>query len=309
MVHDRVTVFGGSGFLGRHLVKRLAGDGSVVRVAVRDPEAAMFLKPMGGVGQIVPVRIDVREEASVARAVEGAGAVVNAVAAYVETGGITFEAIHVAGARNVAQESARAGVARLVHLSGIGSTERSPSAYVQSRARGETAVKAAFEAATILRPSVIFGPEDAFFNTLAAIARLSPVLPLFGGGRARVQPVYVGDVAEAARVALADAAAAGATYELGGPGVYTYRELMEILLAEIGRRRLLVPVPFFVAELQAAILSLLPRPPFTRDQVELMRRDNLVGRKARTFADLGIEPVALETILPTYLARFRPRGA
>jgi NADH dehydrogenase len=304
----RATVFGGSGFIGRHIVRRLAAEGAVVRVAVRRPNQALFLKPMGAVGQIVPVAADVRDEAAVAAAVHGAEDVINATSLYVERGRATFAAVHEKGAETVARAAAEAGVARFVQLSGIGADPRSPSRYARSRARGEQLVRAAFPGATILRPSIVFGPEDKFFNTFAALAQLSPALPLFGGGRTRLQPVYVGDVAEAARRALHDTSAPGKTYELGGPRVYTFRELLELLLAEIGRHRLLVPVPFMIAEIQAAFLSLLPSPPLTRDQVKLLKADNVVTGGALGLEDLGITPTAAEVVLPTYLDRFRRGG-
>jgi uncharacterized protein YbjT (DUF2867 family) len=308
MTARRATIFGGSGFIGRHIVRRLAAEGVIVRVAVRHPNQALFLKPMGNVGQIVPIAADVRDEAAVAAAVDGAEAVINAVGLYVERGRATFAAVHETGAETVARAAASAGVARLVQFSGIGADSRSPSRYARSRARGEQVVRAAFPRATILRPSIVFGPEDAFFNTFAALAQLSPALPLFGGGRTRLQPVYVGDVAEAARRALHDPAAPGQIYELGGPRVYTFRALLELLLAEIRRRRLLVPVPFVIAEIQAAFLSLLPNPPLTRDQLKLLRSDNVVTPGMPGFKELGITPTAAEVVLPTYLDRFRRGG-
>lgn len=298
MAQGQVTVFGGSGFLGRRIAGRLAAGGAAVRVAVRNPDAAPA--PEGGAGRIVPVRADVRDEDSVTRAVEGSGAVVNAVGLYVERGEATFDAVHVLGARHVARQSARAGIARLVHVSGIGAEPNSESSYVRARAAGETAVREAFPGATILRPSVLFGPEDAFFNTLAALARVAPALPLFGGGMARLQPVYVDDVAEAAARVLARPSARGQTYELGGPRVYTYKALMRLLLEEIGRKRILVPVPYGLGEVLAVLAGILPNPPLTRDQVILMKTDNVVGANVPALADLGIEPTAVETVLPTY---------
>ena len=308
MTLGRVTVFGGSGFLGRHIVKRLAARGTVVRVAVRHPDDALFLKPMGNVGQIVPVYADVRDEETVARVVAGVDGVVNAVGLYVEKGRLTFAAVHEQGALHVARQAAAAGVPGLVHISGIGASRRSDSKYVRSRAVGEELVRGAFEKATILRPSVLFGPDDAFFNTLAALVRLSPIVPVFGGGKAKVQPVYVGDVAEAAVRVLDVAEAAGKTFELGGPRIYTYAELMALVVEMTGRRRLLVPIPFVIAELQAAILSLLPDPPLTRDQVKLMKYDNTASPEAPGLKDLGIEPRSVEAVVPAYLDRFRRPG-
>ena len=328
MAHRRVTVFGGSGFIGRHLVQRLAADGATVRVAVRDPERALFLKPMGDVGQIVPVRADLRDEARVSAAVAGSQAVVNLVGILYETRHHGFADIHYRGAERVAQAARAAGVERLVQVSAIGAGPHAPSAYARSKAAGEAAVLKAFPEATIVRPSVVFGPEDDFFNRFAALARLLPALPVFGcgppklvlsgagaprldlygGGGTKFQPVYVGDVAEAIMKILGDPATQGKTYQLGGPRLYSFKALMELVLREIGRRRFLVPVPFFVAEIQAAFLGLLPKPPLTRDQVRLLKSDNVVPDDALTLADLGIEPTAAEVILPTYMDRFRPHG-
>lgn len=310
---QRATVFGGSGFIGRQIVKRLAQKDVVVRVAVRDPEAALFLKPMGDVGQIAPIYADVRSEKSVAAAVEGVEIVVNAVSLGVQTRRNRFADVHVAGARRVARLAAAAGVRRLVHLSGLGSDPISDSAYIAARGRGEIAVREAFPSATLLKPSVVFGPGDYFFTTFAEMARLSPVLPLFGGGTARVQPVYVGDVADAALKALevpppAGRPGTGATYELGGPTVYTYRDLMELLLRIVNRRRMLVSVPERIALIMSAFASLLPTPPLTRDMVKLAVADNVVGASAKGFKDLGIVPTTVEVILPTYMDRYRRGG-
>jgi uncharacterized protein YbjT (DUF2867 family) len=299
----RVTVFGGSGFLGREIVRRLAADGAEVRVAVRHPERAASLTEGLPGAEITPVHADVWDEASVAPAVEGSEAVVNTVGHYVARGQATFEAIHGQGAMHVAQASAAAGVGRLVHISGIGADPASESPYVRARGIGERLVREAFPEATILRPSVMFGPEDAFFNQLAAIARLMPVLPLFGRGDVRLQPAYVGDVAQAVASALKRDDSRGRTYELGGARAYTYKSLLQLLLDQLGRRRLLVPVPYVGWELIAALLSPLPRRPISRDQVILMKRDNVVAEGALSFADLGITPRAVEEILPTYLPR------
>ena len=302
----RATVFGGSGFIGRQIVKRLAQRDVVVRAAVRDPEDALFLKPMGAVGQIAPVYGDVRSEKAVAAAVAGVDLVVNAVSLGVQTRRNRFADVHVNGARRVARLAAAAGVKRLVHLSGIGSDPNSDSAYVAARGRGDVAVREAFPAATLLKPSVVFGPGDHFFTTLAAMARLSPALPLFGGGAARIQPVYVGDVADAAVKSLdADASAA---YELGGPTVYTHRELMRLLLQTVGRRRMLVAVPERIALIMAFFASLLPGVPLTRDMVKLAVADNVVAAGAPGLKDLGIAPTSVEVILPTYMDRYRKSG-
>lgn len=307
MKYSRVTVFGGSGFLGRQIVRRLAGDGAQVRVAVRHPEHASFLAAASTAGQIVPVYADVWDEASVGPAVDGADAVVNTVGHYVEQGKASFAAIHGQGAKQVARASAIAGVLRLVHISGLGADPASGSPYVRARGIGERLVKEAFPEATILRPSVLFGPGDAFLNRLAGLARVMPVLPLFGTGETRLQPVYVRDVAEAAAQALAAPVTKGKVYELGGPRVYTYKALVQLVLAQIERRRLLIPVPYLVWELLAALLAPLPNRPISRDQVILMKRDNMVGANALTFAELGIAPTSLEVILPTYMGQ-RPAG-
>jgi NADH dehydrogenase len=232
--------------------------------------------------------------------VEGADAVVNTVGHYVATGRRTFEAIHGHGAMHVARASAAAGVQRLVHISGLGSDPASASPYVRARATGERLVRDAFPSATILRPSVVFGPEDAFINRLAALARLMPVLPLFGRGDVKLQPVYVGDVAEAAAKALATPVSQGKTYELGGPRAYPYKELLRLVLAATGRKRLLIPVPYLVWDILALLMSRLPRAPVSRDQVTLMKRDNVVAADALTLADLGIAPTSVEAILPDY---------
>ena len=306
MALRRVTVFGGSGFVGRAITRRLAADGAAVRVAVRHPERAAFLQDEGHPGEITLVRADVWDAASVAPALAGADAVVNTVGHYVERGAASFDAIHGAGARAVASAAAAAGVARLVHISGIGADPASASPYVRARAAGERLVREAFPAATILRPSVMFGPEDAFFNRLADLARLLPVLPLFGRGAVRLQPVYVKDTAAAVARALGDPAAPGRTYELGGPRIYRYADLVRLTLEQTGRRRLLLPVPYLVWDVIATLLAPLPNRPVSRDQVTLMRQDNVVGPGQPGLSDLGITPTALEAILPTYLGRHRP---
>ena len=301
-----VTVFGGSGFLGRRLVRRLAAEGATMRVAVRHPDRARSALRASGVDGVTVIRVDVRDQASVTAAVAGADAVVNAVSAYVEKGGVTFEAVHEHGAETIAREAAAAGVARLVLVSGIGADPGSGSPYIRARGRGELAVRQAFPGATIIRPGAMFGPGDALFGTIAELVRLFPVLPLIGGGRTRLQPVYVEDVAEAISRMLADSVTAGQTYELAGPGVYTLRELVGIALHFIGRRRLLVPVPFAVAEVQARLLELLPSPPLTTGQVDLLKEDNVASGALPGFRELDIQPKAVEEIVPTYIGRSRP---
>lgn len=304
----RVTVIGGSGFIGRYVVKRLAHEGAVIAVVSRHASEARFLQPMGDVGQIARIDASLADEPALAAALAGAQSVVNATGVLYERGSQTYEAIHHQGPARLARLAAAAGVAQMVHLSAIGADPSAPAAYARSKAAGEAAVRAAFPAATILRPSIVFGPEDDFFNRFGAMARFSPVLPLIGGGHTRFQPVYVGDVADAAVAALGTAEAAGQVYELGGPKVYTFRELMERLLAEIGRQRLLVPLPYGLASFQAWFLEFLPKPLLTRDQVKLLRRDNVVAPGALTLADLGVTPTAFDLILPTYLDRFRRAG-
>ncbi len=307
-----VTVFGGSGFVGAAVVRALAKRGARVRVAVRNPGRGYRLRMLGDVGQIEIVQANLREPQSVARALEGAEACVNAVAVLYESGRQTFQALHVDGARAVAEAARDAGVQRFVQISAIGAGEGSPSLYGRTKAAGEAAVRAAFPAAAILRPSVVFGPGDAFFNRFAAMATLSPALPLIGGGHTRFQPVYVGDVAQAVAQAALDPAAAGRDYELGGPGVYTFKDLMTLLLAEISRRRLLVNVPFGLAGLlgrMGDLMAVTPfAPPITSDQVALLKADNVVAAGALGLADLGVNATALEPILPTYLYTYLRGG-
>jgi len=303
-----VTVFGGTGFIGRYLVQLLARDGWAIRVAVRHPGRAQFLRPLGEVGQITPLCVRVQDAEAVAAAVSGAEAVANLTGILFESGRQRFQSVHAEGAKAIAAAAAAAGVKTLVHVSAIGAAPQAPAAYARSKGEGEAAVRAAFPAATILRPSVVFGAEDDFFNRFAEMARFSPVLPLIGGGTTRFQPVYVGDVAQALARALGDPACRGKVYELGGPRTYSFKELLQLLLKVIGRRRALVNLPFGLAKLQAGFLELLPKPPLTRDQVTLLRQDNVVAQGALTLADLGIEATAVEAVLPSYLDKFRPGG-
>jgi uncharacterized protein YbjT (DUF2867 family) len=302
------TVFGGSGFIGRYVVTNLARAGWLVRVAVRRPDEALFLKTAGAVGQVTPFAANVRDRASITRAVAGAEAVVNLVGILFEGGPQKFAAVHAEGAKAIAEEAARAGARHFVHISAIGADANSDSAYARTKAAGEAAVRQAFPNATILRPSIVFGPEDGFFNRFARMTLISPALPLIGGGRTRFQPVYVGDVAEAVVRAIEDPAATGQTYELGGPNAYSFAELMRMLLNEIGRHRLLVPLPFAMASLMGAVAQCLPSPQLTIDQVRQLKRDNVVSGTLPGLADLGIAPTAVEAILPTYLDRYRARG-
>ncbi len=305
MAQARVVVFGGSGFIGRYVVKRLAAAGHPVRVACRDVERAKFLKPMGAVGQISPMQTNVRFPETVNAACEGMDWVVNLVGILYQSGAQHFDSVQAEGANTIAKAAAAAGASRLVHVSAIGADPESDSLYAQSKAAGEAAVKAAFPAATVIRPSVVFGPEDDFFNRFANLARCSPVLPLIGGGHTKMQPVYVGDVADAICKALEDDACAGETYELGGPRILSMKEIMEYTLVEAGMKRLLLPLPSAIAAVQASLLELLPKPPLTRDQLKLLAQDNVVSDGAKGFADLGITPTPVEAVVPRYLGRFR----
>jgi uncharacterized protein YbjT (DUF2867 family) len=302
-----VTIFGGTGFLGRHTVRALAKAGWRIKVAARRPARGFFLRPLGQVGQIDFVKCDIADKDQVAAALAGSDAVINLCGILFQSGQ-SFEDVQAHGAANIAEAAAAAGVSSLVHVSAIGADKDSDSTYAQTKAQGEAAVRAAFPAATILRPSIVFGPEDDFFNRFAAMARMSPVLPLVGGGKTRFQPVFVGDVAAAIVAALGSDAAKGATYELGGPTVYSFRQLLEIILQQTGRKRLLAPLPFGLASFQAFFLQLLPKPPLTPDQVRLLRRDNVVTDGARTLADLGITPNSVEAEVPAYLWRYRAKG-
>ena len=306
-----ITVFGGSGFLGRHVVRALARRHYRIRVGVRRPELAGHLQPLGRVGQIHAVQANLRYPESVEAAVRGADAVVNLVGILFERGKQRFEAVQAEGAAAVARAAAAVG-ARMVHVSALGADAGSPALYGRSKAAGEAAVLAAVPDATILRPSILFGPEDDFFNRFAALARMSPALPLVGGGATKFQPVFVGDVAQAIMRAVGGQAKDGTIYELGGPEVKSFRELMEYVLAVTERKRLLVPLPFGLAKLQAKFLQFMPKPLLTPDQVELLRVDNVVSEAAtaegRTLAAFGIEPAAMEAIVPSYLWRFRKAG-
>ena len=306
-----VTVFGGSGFLGRHVVRALAKLGYRIRVAVRRPELAGFLQPLGQVGQIHAVQANVRHAASVEAAARDADVVINLVGILFERGRQKFDAVQAVGAEAVALAAAAFG-ARMVHVSAIGADEHAAAHSARSKAVGERLVLAAVPSAVILRPSVLFGPEDDFFNKFAAIARFSPALPLVGGGHTRFQPVFAGDVASAVVAAIEGRAKDGEVYELGGPEVRSFKQLMQFMLATIERQRLLVPIPFALAKFQAGILQLLPKPLLTPDQVELLRRDVTVSdqakREGRTLEALGIDPVAMAAIVPSYLWRFRKAG-
>jgi uncharacterized protein YbjT (DUF2867 family) len=306
-----VTVFGGSGFLGRHVVRALANRNYRIRVAVRRPELTGHLQPLGRVGQIHAVQANLRYPQSVAAAARDADIVVNLVGILFERGRQRFDVVQAEGAEAVALAANAVG-ARLVHVSAIGADENSPSHYARSKAAGERLVLAAQSEAIVMRPSIVFGAEDDFFNRFAALARIAPALPLVGGGHTRFQPVFAGDVAAAIAMAVDGAAKPGTIYELGGPDVRTFRKLMEFVLTTTERRRLLVPVPFGLMKLQAMILQFLPKPPITPDQVELLRHDNVVSDSARqqgrTLEALGIVPASTAAVVPDYLWRFRKTG-
>ena len=308
MKQHRAAILGGAGFIGRYVVKRLAERGDVLTVGGRSAASAKFLKLKGDVGQVGLVNIAIDDEAVLPAFLDGKDALINCVGILYERGAQKFDVVHHSAPAKLARLAREAGVARLVHISAIGADPRSPSADARSKAAGEQAVKDAFPTATILRPSIVFGPEDDFFNRFAKLAVMSPFVPLIGGGETRFQPVYVGDVASAVIRVLDDPAAVGRTYELGGPKIYTFRQLMELMLAEIKRHRHFIDLPFGLASLQARLLSLLPKPPLTPDQVEMLRRDNVVAAGALDLDTLGIEPTAVETILPAYLDRFRRGG-
>ncbi|MFA7413111.1 MAG: complex I NDUFA9 subunit family protein [Rhizobium sp.] len=308
-----VTVFGGSGFVGRHVVRALARRGYRIRVAVRRPDLAGFLLPLGNVGQISLVQANLRYRASVDKAVEGAEHVVNCVGILFESGRNSFDAVQDFGARAVA-EAARATGAGLTHISAIGADAKSRSSYASSKGKAEAAIHSIKPDAVILRPSIIFGPEDGFFNKFAGMARMLPFLPLIGGGKTKFQPVYVEDVAEAVARSVDGKLDAGKIYELGGREILSFRECLETMLKVVERRRAFVPMPFYIASLIGSVASAIPfvAPPLTSDQVKLLKTDNVVSGQAmaegRTLEAMGIAPVTLESVLPTYLVQYRPHG-
>jgi NADH dehydrogenase len=310
-MNQLVTVFGGSGFVGRHVIRALLKRGYRVRVAVRRTNVAAHILPSNWPGQVLPVPANVRVRPSVENAVQGADAVINLVGILHESGRQRFDAVHGFGARAVARSAADAGAARFVHVSAIGADPQSDSDYARSKAEGEAAVFEAVPGAVVFRPSVIFGPEDHFFNRFAAMARISPVLPLVGA-RTRFQPVFVGDVAEAVANAVDGTLRPGAVYELGGPEVRTLRELIELMLVAVRRRRLVLDLPFGLARPLAHVLQFVPGVPLTPDQVRLLARDNVVSEAARqdgrTLEGMGIEPRSIEAVLPSYIWRFRRFG-
>ncbi len=310
-MQNLVTVFGGSGFVGTQAVRYLAKAGWRVRVAVRNPNLAYKMRLLGDVGQIDVVQVNIRNPASIERALDGATASLNLVGLLRETGRQGFQAIHVMGARNIAEAARKMGLTRVVQVSAIGADAKATSKYLRTKAEGEAAVRDIYPDAVIVRPSIVFGNGDGFFNRFAAMAQLSPALPLIGGGHTRFQPVFVGDVGQALAYAVADSAAAGQTYELGGPGVFSFKTLMEKMLAETGQRRFLVPVPWPAASLLGQLGDLVGGiipPPVTADQVESLRTDNVVSGQYPGLADMGISATSLEAVLPTYLYSYRKGG-
>ncbi|MEQ8432944.1 MAG: complex I NDUFA9 subunit family protein [Oceanicaulis sp.] len=313
---EMITVFGASGFIGRYVVRRLAKAGYRVRAATRRPHLANELRPMGVVGQIQLVQANLKDRASVERAVDGAHGVINLVGILAEDGKQSFEALQAKGAGLIAEAAKAAGIERMVQISAIGADANSKSKYAKTKALGEQAVQAAIPGAVILRPSIVFGPEDQFFNKFADMARFAPALPLIGGGKTKFQPVYCDDVAECAVKALEMDEARGRTYELGGPGVYTFKEILEFIMATTRRQRILLPIPFLAAGgmgLMGELTGKLPfvQPFLTRDQVKLLKTDNMVGVTGEDFGtidDFGVERESIEAIVPSYLARYRKGG-
>lgn len=299
-----VTVFGGSGFVGRYVVQRLAERGAIIRVPTRHPARAMFLKPLGAVGQINIEPWNPKAAGEVERLLAGADAAVSLIGILFESGRGDFERLQARLPGEIGAAATKLGLERIVHLSAIGADPHGEAAYARTKAAGEAALRASFPAATILRPSIVFGPEDGFFNRFARMSQLSPALPLIGGGRTRFQPVYVGDVADAVVAAMTRPGAAGGTYELGGPTIYSFKELLTYILKVTGRRRLLLSLPFGLASLQAKLLQFLPQPPLTPDQVEMLKRDNVTTPGAPGLAELGLAPTPLEVIVPHYLKTY-----
>jgi uncharacterized protein YbjT (DUF2867 family) len=310
--HKLITIIGGSGFVGRHVVRAIAKRGYRIRVAVRRPDLAGHVQPLGKVGQIAPVQANVRYPDSLKAACTSAYAVINLPGVLYNSGPQTFKAVHVFGAEAAAHAAQSSGAKVFIHMSALGADPDSPSEYARTKAEGEEHVRKAFPGAIIIRPSLIFGPEDAFFNRFAALARFSPVLPLIGGGRTRFQPVFVGDVADAVELLIERGTADGRLYEFGGPEVYSFKELMRFTLRTIMRRRLLLPLPVSLANIAAGVLQLLPKPPLTKDQIRLLTRDNLVSDAAekqdRTLRGFGLMPRDIEAIVPSYLYRYRRAG-
>lgn len=307
-----ITIIGGSGFVGRHVVQALAKRGYRIRVAVRRPDLAGYVQPLGTPGQIMPVQANVRYPDSLAAVCDGAAVVINLTGVLYSAGAQSFDGIHVFGAEASAKAARAAGAKQFFHMSAIGADPDSASDYAKSKAEGEARARANFPGAIIIRPSIVFGPEDDFFNRFAAMARFLPALPLIGGGATKFQPVYCGDVAEGFARLVDAGVASGTTFEFGGPEILTFKEILEFILATVERKRLLIPMPWLVAKMKASVLGLLPRPLLTMDQVELLKRDNVVSeeakREGRTLEGLGIVERSIESIVPSYLYRYRKAG-
>lgn len=304
MEQKLITIFGGSGFIGSYIVTELAKTGAIIQVVSRNPDAGLFLKPAGPIGQIVLTKGNIRNEQSVREAVKGSHIVINTVGVLHETGKQRFPALHAQGPELLAKAAKEAGAERFIHFSALGIDKHTKSRYARSKSTGEKAVLAAFPTATILRPSIVFGAEDRFFNKFAAMGRLSPVLPLIGGGKTLFQPIYVGDIARATRMILDRPYTHTQIFELGGPRIYSFKQLMQLILAVIHKRRLLLPLPFALATLMGSVLEFMPSSPLTRDQVRLLKQDNIVNPAKGgilTLDDLGLEANSLEMILPSYL--------
>lgn len=308
MRNEIVTVFGASGLIGRHTVQALARAGYRIRACVRYTNLAQFLPPMGTVGQIQLMKCNVLDEDAVTRAVQGSSAVINLVGILYPAGGQSYEDVHVEAPQTIAKAAKAAGVQTLVHVTTMGIGTESESDYARTKAEGENAVRQIFPSATLIKPSIVFGPEDNFFNKFAWLACIQPILPLVGGGHTKFQPVFVADVADAIVKCVADASTRGKTYELGGPAVYSFKEMLQAVLHAIGRKRIFLPMPFWIASISGFFLQFLPGKLLTPDQVKFLKTDNVASPVALTLKDLGIQPESLEAILPSYLWRFRPKG-
>lgn len=296
-----ITILGGTGFLGTYVVKELAKTGALIKVVSRNPNDAWEAKTAGSVGQIGLVQANIRDKASIYQAIAGSDIVINLIGILQEHGKQSFPAVHAQGAELVAKAAKEAGVRKFIHVSALGVDRTPQSKYARTKLNGEKAVAAVFPDATILRPSVVFGPEDNFFNLFATMAKFMPFLPLIGGGKTRFQPVYVDDIAKAIRAVVERSDTRGKIYELGGPKVYSFKEILRYILTLTHRKRCLLSIPFPLASVQAAFLELIPQAPLTRDQVSLLKSDNIISEKAWTFKDLGITPTALEAVVPRYI--------
>ncbi len=303
-----ITIFGGTGFIGRYVVRELAKTGALIRVVSRDPQGALYLRTYGYVGQIVLERGSFQEKDTVKRYLEDTDIAINLVGILFESGSQRFARIHAQGAEFLAKSAAELGVSQLIHMSALGVDKSTRSKYARTKLAGERAVLAAFPTATILRPSIVFGPEDDFFNRFASMAQLSPFMPLIGGGHTKFQPVYVADIARAIRTVLEQRTGQGTAYELGGPQQYSFRELLTYIMEQTRHKKPFMPIPFGLASIMGKMSEILPTPPLTYDQVQLLKQDNIVSPDATTFEALGITPTAVEVVVPDYLIRYREGG-